>query len=145
VEIGRLKLYTALYHAANYGHYEATKYLLELRQINLKNDPNNILHMVCFGKWHENENYTVEIIKYMLAAGADINKVDKSGDTPLNIACGRAEAPKSVQEFLIANGAKEALLKKEAPQIHYPDLGHPLYRSRWSAFSSAFDKEQFHG
>lgn len=139
-QVKQLKLYAALFHAVNHGQYEATKCLLESRLINLKSNPNNLLHIVCFGRWHEKEENTIDVITRMLELGANINKKDKQDQTPLNIACATHEAeraPRLVQEFLIANGAQktetEAKPSTQGPsagtQASRPpsDWGHPLH------------------
>ena len=140
-----LKVYAALYHAVNYGNYEATKCLLESRMINLKSDPNYLLHMVCFGKWHEDEKKTKEIIQHMLAAGADINTLNKQKLTPLNIACGfsyapdfvKDAAPKSVQDFLIDQGAQKAIPKLDMSNWSKPATheSQVVYGPRSSEFN----------
>lgn len=156
-QIKQLKLYAALFHAVNHGNYEATKCLLEKRLINLQSNPNNLLHIVCYLRWHENEANTIDVINRMLQLGANINKKDKQNRTPLDIACGyrdpytlqyRDAAPKSVQEFLIKHDAKKTKAEaKPAAQIPSADTqasrpcsdwGHPLYEPiRGDFFSTA--------
>lgn len=141
-----LKLYAALFHAVNHGNYEASKYLLEKNVINLQSNPNNLLHMLCFCRWHEDEQKTIEIIDGMLKLGANINRKDTQNRTPLDIASGRFngystiqvdKAPQLIQEYLIKRGAKKTeseakphvqerspVTQESGPRSNW---GHPLY------------------
>ncbi len=108
--------YAALYNAVKCGNYEATKFLLKTDgiKISLRYDSKRLFHIVCFGKWHEDEEKHNEILKEML--DADVNRyVEKDGNsiiegTPLDVAV-NSGAPKSIQDYLFRNGAKHVLYK----------------------------------
>jgi hypothetical protein len=110
----RSSIYPTLYNAIAVGNYKIAKLLLiRSPTLNLKNDPGNFLHMICTGKWHENEIKTREIIDLLLKAKIDINRKRES-KTALDIADGTEQygdkfsAPVSIQEFLKKKGAKRA-------------------------------------
>lgn len=128
-----------LYHAINCGSYETSKELLSGVPDNfLQSNPGCLLHIVCFGNWHDDETKTKEVLELMLAKGAKINQIRKDTgndclDTPLDVACGHhtfshQKAPFFIQFYLQQRGA----LCVQQPAI-YPnkyrdiDWGHPLY------------------
>ena len=82
--------------AAKYGHYEIIKYIIE----DLGVDPNstncNVLNCSC-------SNGNLEIIKYLLEKGCDINKPDEDGVVPLIDAINSGRL--SVVKFLIQHKA----------------------------------------
>lgn len=118
-----------LYYHINYADYQASKeLLLSLPSEFLHDKPNCLLHIVCFGRWHENEAKTIEILELLLKKGADINEIRKKTalfshrtvvETPLDVALGNAtrgfslenaaksfKAPPSIQLFLKQKGAR---------------------------------------
>ncbi len=110
-----------LYDAIKSGNYEASKKILaNLPVRSLQNNTDGLLHMVCFGNWHEDEKKTIEILNLLLQAKLDINHKLESPlslltGTPLDVALGknnrtfltpRLKAPISIQTFLKEKGAQ---------------------------------------
>ena len=119
--------YAALYHAVMCGNYEATTFLLKTDgiKISLSDDPKKLLHIVCFGRWHEDEEKQKEIVERMLNQ-SNVNRcIEKDDDstiegTPLDVAVS-SSAPQSIQKLLFMNGAKHAYaLKKQSMPYEKP-------------------------
>lgn len=133
-------LYLALYHAINSGSYETTKELLSDTPDNfLQDKTGRLLHMVCFGNWHDNEAKIKEILELMLAKGANINQIRRTScsndgylQTPLDVACGHDtfahhKAPPSIQFYLQQRGARCVQQPAFYPNKYRDiDWGHPL-------------------
>ena len=91
---------TALHEAARRGYSELLQILVNNHgNINTLNSKGgSILHFCCYG-----ENETLETVKIVVKAGADLNQQDYHGNTPILICCSTGRL--DILTYLVDNGA----------------------------------------
>ena len=110
-----------IHHAAQYGENDILEQLLQhdsSRVNGINNDGWTAVHCAALCRWESRQKMCVESIKLLRTYGAEINKKDKQGRTPLIIATQRANV--DIIEYLLACNARGNIADSKGNYpIHY--------------------------
>jgi ankyrin repeat protein len=123
-----------LRHAAAKGDVAATRYFAEVEGADL-DEPSSSYHKQTAMHLAANEGQ-LDVVRYLVAKGADIDAPNKNGSPPLAGALGRHHP--EVAEFLLARGADVQVRGRFGGALHYAAGGSNLEAARY-LLSLGFD------